>query len=63
MTLDEYIKQGEKNTFAWWLESRLDSLGSIWGRLNVAQLDLITIADGLFRHTSLHSISFITSVM
>jgi len=31
MTLDEYIKQGEQNTFAWWLESRLDSLGSIWG--------------------------------
>ena len=31
MSLDEYSKIGDKNTFTYWLESRLDQLGSIWG--------------------------------
>ena len=31
MTLDEYSKIGDKHTFTYWLESRLDQLGSIWG--------------------------------
>lgn len=31
MRLDEYSKIGDKHTFTYWLESRLDQLGSIWG--------------------------------
>lgn len=31
MTLDEYILVGSQDTFTYWLESRLDKLGSIWG--------------------------------
>jgi 5-methylcytosine-specific restriction protein B len=31
MTLDEYVKAGSKDTFTYWIESRLDGLGSIWG--------------------------------
>ena len=31
MTLDEYTQAGSKDSFAYWIESRLDELGSIWG--------------------------------
>jgi len=31
MGIDEYTKIGSDNTFTYWLESRLDVLGSIWG--------------------------------
>lgn len=31
MDLDEYSKSGDKNTFTYWIESRLEKLGSIWG--------------------------------
>lgn len=31
MTLEEYTKVGSKDTFTHWLESKLDSMGSIWG--------------------------------
>jgi len=31
MTLDEYTKSGSKDTFTYWLEARLDKMGSIWG--------------------------------
>ncbi len=31
MTLSEYTDAGNKDTFIYWLESRLESLGSIWG--------------------------------
>jgi 5-methylcytosine-specific restriction protein B len=31
MTLDEYSQVGSKDTFTYWIESRLDELGSIWG--------------------------------
>lgn len=31
MTLDEYTKAGSKDSFTYWIESRLDQLGSIWG--------------------------------
>ena len=31
MTLDEYSLAGSKDTFTYWIESRLDELGSIWG--------------------------------
>jgi hypothetical protein len=31
MTLDEYTNVGKKDTFTYWIESRLDKLGSIWG--------------------------------
>lgn len=31
MTLDEYAKVGSKDTFTHWIESKLDSMGSIWG--------------------------------
>lgn len=31
MTLDEYSQAGSKDTFTYWLESRLDNLGGIWG--------------------------------
>lgn len=31
MTLDEYTKAGSKDTFTYWVESRLDKMGSIWG--------------------------------
>jgi len=31
MTLDEYTLAGSKDTFTYWIESRLDQLGSIWG--------------------------------
>lgn len=31
MTLDEYTQAGSKNSFTYWIESRLDELGSIWG--------------------------------
>jgi 5-methylcytosine-specific restriction protein B len=31
MSLDEYVKAGLKDTFTYWMESRLVELGSIWG--------------------------------
>ena len=31
MTLDEYSQAGSKDSFTFWIESRLDELGSIWG--------------------------------
>jgi 5-methylcytosine-specific restriction protein B len=31
MTLDEYSCAGSKDTFTYWIESRLEDLGSIWG--------------------------------
>lgn len=31
MRLEEYTLAGSKETFTWWVESGLDSLGSIWG--------------------------------
>lgn len=31
MTLPEYTSAGSKDSFVFWLESRLDKLGSIWG--------------------------------
>lgn len=31
MTLDEYTKAQSKDSFTYWMESRLDKLGSIWG--------------------------------
>ncbi|MBI5695298.1 MAG: hypothetical protein HZC51_06080 [Nitrospirae bacterium] len=31
MTLEEYTSAGSKDTFTYWIESRLDKLGSIWG--------------------------------
>lgn len=31
MTLDEYSKVDSKDTFTYWIESRLDKMGSIWG--------------------------------
>ncbi len=31
MTLDEYTLAGSKDSFTYWIESRLDELGSIWG--------------------------------
>lgn len=31
MTLDEYSHAGSKDTFTYWIESRLDKMGSIWG--------------------------------
>lgn len=31
MSLEEYTKAGDKDTFSYWIESRLDKLGSIWG--------------------------------
>lgn len=31
MTLDEYTQAGSKDTFTYWIESKLDQLGSIWG--------------------------------
>lgn len=31
MTLDEYSQAGSKDTFTYWIESRLDKMGSIWG--------------------------------
>jgi len=31
MTLDEYTKAGATTTFIYWLEKKLDELGSIWG--------------------------------
>ena len=31
MTLPEYTNSGRKDTFTYWLESKLDKLGSIWG--------------------------------
>jgi len=31
MTLDEYSRAGDTKTFTYWVESRLDKLGSIWG--------------------------------
>ena len=31
MTLDEYSQAGSKESFTYWIESRLDELGSIWG--------------------------------
>lgn len=31
MTLDEYTQAGGKDTFTYWMESRLDKMGSIWG--------------------------------
>ena len=31
MTLEEYTQAGSKNSFTYWIESRLDGMGSIWG--------------------------------
>ena len=31
MTLEEYTKVGSKDTFTYWIESKLDKMGSIWG--------------------------------
>ncbi len=31
MTLDDYTRAGSKDSFTYWIESRLDGLGSIWG--------------------------------
>lgn len=31
MTLDDYTQAGSKDSFTYWIESRLDKLGSIWG--------------------------------
>ena len=31
MTLDDYSQAGSKDSFTYWIESRLDALGSIWG--------------------------------
>ncbi|GGX87727.1 McrB family protein [Vogesella alkaliphila] len=31
MTLEEYSQAGSKDSFTYWIESRLDELGSIWG--------------------------------
>lgn len=31
MTLAEYTQAGSKDTFTYWMESRLDKMGSIWG--------------------------------
>lgn len=31
MTLDEYTQAGSKDSFSYWIESRLHELGSIWG--------------------------------
>lgn len=31
MELSDYTKAGDKESFSYWLESRLDQLGSIWG--------------------------------
>ncbi|AMO35736.1 McrB family protein [Thauera humireducens] len=31
MTLDDYSQAGSKDSFTYWIESRLDELGSIWG--------------------------------
>lgn len=31
MTLDEYTQAGSQDSFTYWIESRLDKLGSIWG--------------------------------
>lgn len=31
MTLDEYMLAGSRDSFTYWIESRLDELGSIWG--------------------------------
>lgn len=35
MTLDDYTQAGAKDSFTYWIESRLDKLGSIWGGLVV----------------------------
>jgi 5-methylcytosine-specific restriction protein B len=31
MTLDEYIQAGSKDSFTYWIEAKLQELGSIWG--------------------------------
>lgn len=31
MTIDEYTNVGSNDTFTYWIESKLDTLGSIWG--------------------------------
>ena len=31
MTLDDYTQAGSKDSFTYWIESRLDEMGSIWG--------------------------------
>lgn len=31
MTLEDYTQAGSKDSFTYWIESRLDELGSIWG--------------------------------
>jgi 5-methylcytosine-specific restriction endonuclease McrBC GTP-binding regulatory subunit McrB len=31
MTLEEYSQAGSKDSFTYWIESRLDKMGSIWG--------------------------------
>lgn len=31
MTLEEYTQSGNKDTFTYWMEARLDKYGSIWG--------------------------------
>ena len=34
MTLDEYSQAGSKDSFTYWLEARLDKMGSIWGGMS-----------------------------
>jgi 5-methylcytosine-specific restriction protein B len=31
MSIEQYTLAGSKDTFTYWLESRLDKMGSIWG--------------------------------
>ncbi len=31
MTIDEYTQAGSQDSFTYWIESRLDTMGSIWG--------------------------------
>ena len=31
MTIDEYTQAGSQDSFTYWIESRLDKMGSIWG--------------------------------
>ncbi len=31
MTIEEYSKAGAKDTFTYWIESKMDSMGSVWG--------------------------------
>lgn len=31
MTIEEYTQAGSQDSFTYWIESRLDKMGSIWG--------------------------------